>query len=477
MNEPVQLVWLRTDLRLHDNTALWDASRRGPVVVVYCLTPDTWKEHDDAPIKLDFWLRNLKMLAVRLKELNIPLRILQVPVWQDCARALTVLAGETGASGIWFNDEYGLHEQQRDASVSAAFKAAALECHRRVDQTLFRPGSLLTQAGTMFKVYSQFRRAAYRQLRASLPGCCPPPPTQRHLGLASDEVPDQMPDFAPCDEAMCNLWPAGEDAAAARLQGFCESSVGDYESARNLPGVDGTSRLSAYLTAGVLSPRQCLHAALAANQGEFDGGNAGIVSWINELLWREFYKHILVCYPRVSRGRAFQPHTESIAWRRDLAALQAWKEGRTGIPIIDAGMRQLKATGWMHNRLRMLTAMFLTKNLLIDWREGERWFMQNLIDGDLAANNGGWQWSASTGTDAAPYFRIFNPVTQSEKFDPDGDFIHKWVPELATVRGKQVHQPGQPDLFGGSGYPAAIVDLKESRQRALNAFKSLGDRA
>jgi deoxyribodipyrimidine photo-lyase len=476
MTEATQLVWLRADLRLHDNTALWNASRRGPVVVVYCLTPQTWREHDDAPIKLDFWLRNLRALAEQLARVNIPLRILEVPAWRDCPQALTALASETGSTGLWFNDEYGIHEQRRDAAVSAACEAAGLECHRFVDQTLFRPGSLLTQAGTMFKVYSQFRRAAYRELRASLPACCPPPVAQPRLALASDPVPDLVPGLVACDESQRCLWPAGEEPANRRLQAFCESSIADYDNDRDLPAVDGTSRLSAYLTAGVLSPRQCLHAALAVNQGEFDGGNPGIVSWINELLWREFYKHILVCYPQVSRGRAFQPHTESLRWRQDPAGLKAWQEGQTGIPIIDAGMRQLKATGWMHNRLRMLTAMFLTKNLLIDWREGERWFMQNLIDGDLAANNGGWQWSASTGTDAAPYFRIFNPVTQSEKFDPEGAYIRKWVPELSGVKGKQIHQPVSPDLFGGSGYPAPIVDLRQSRQRALDAFKSLGDR-
>jgi deoxyribodipyrimidine photo-lyase len=476
MGDARQLVWLRNDLRLHDNSALRMASEQGPVIAVYTVTPETWREHDDAPIKVDFWLRNLAWLSADLGELNIPLRLVHLKRWEECPGALVELANELDCSGIWLNDEYGIHEQRRDDAVAHAFDEAGKTCHRFVDQTLFRPGSLLTQAGTMFKVFSQFRRLAYRYLHDHVPACLPPPAAQAALDVESDDVPLQVPGFEPVGDSQRSFWPAGESAAHRALQLFCDERAADYLEHRDLPAVEGTSRLSPYLCAGVLSPRQCLHAALTVNQGEFDGGSPGVVTWINELLWREFYKHILVCYPKVSRGRAFQADTESIAWRHSPEDLQAWKDGRTGIPIIDAGMRQLKATGWMHNRLRMLTAMFLSKNLLIDWREGERWFMQNLIDGDLAQNNGGWQWSASTGTDAAPYFRIFNPVTQSEKFDPQGHFIRRWVPELSRLPDKQIHQPAQSGLFHSGDYPAAIVDLKESRLRALDAFKSLGAR-
>jgi deoxyribodipyrimidine photo-lyase len=224
----------------------------------------------------------------------------------------------------------------------------------------------------------------------------------------------------------------------------------------------------------VISPRQCLHAALQVNRGEFDSGNPGALCWINELLWREFYKHVLVGYPRVSRQRAFRPETEAVAWRQAPGELAAWQQGRTGIPLVDAGMRQLLATGWMHNRLRMVTAMFLTKNLLIDWREGERFFMQHLIDGDLAANNGGWQWSASTGTDAVPYFRLFNPLSQAQRFDAEGRFIRHWLPELDGLDDRALHNPAAlGGLFGAAAYPPPIVDLASSRERALQAFKNL----
>ncbi len=258
------------------------------------------------------------------------------------------------------------------------------------------------------------------------------------------------------------------------MHAFCAEAIDGYAEQRDFPALPGTSQLSAYLAAGVLSVRQCLHAALAANQGEFASGNAGVVTWINELLWRDFYSHILVGYSKVSRNRAFKPETEALPWRDAPEDLLAWQQGRTGFPIIDAAMRQLLATGWMHNRLRMVVAMFLTKNLLIDWREGERFFMQHLIDGDLAANNGGWQWSASTGTDAVPYFRIFNPISQSQRFDPQGDFIRYWLPELKHLSNKDIHQAKQlGGLFERNDYPQPIVDLSSSRKRALNAFKQL----
>jgi deoxyribodipyrimidine photo-lyase len=259
------------------------------------------------------------------------------------------------------------------------------------------------------------------------------------------------------------------------LQTFIEHRIRNYQTTRDFPGLDATSRLSVYLTSGILSVRQCLHAAIVANQGHMAEGDGGIATWISELIWRDFYHHILVGYPRVSRHQPFKLATNRIAWRDAPEDLHAWQTGQTGFPIIDAAMRQLNQTGWMHNRLRMVVAMFLTKNLLIDWRHGERWFMQHLIDGDLAANNGGWQWSASTGTDAVPYFRIFNPVSQSKRFDPDGEFIRQWVPELARVDDKHIHDPhsAKDKRYAALAYPQPIVDLPASRERALDAFGNL----
>lgn len=470
-----QLYWLRNDLRLYDNHALWHARQNGNVVAVCMLTPGTWHEHDDAALKVDFWLRNLQAMQDQLAERGIPLKILQRQRFSDAAKALLDLAEETGAAGIFFNEEYGIHEQARDNTVADAFVDASLGCQRYADQVLFQPGSLRTQEGTMYKVFSQFRKLAYKKLHSHLPECLGAPRKQTLTGIASDSVPESVSGFDRASTDQQKLWPAGERAASDRLHSFTQEVLPDYKKLRDSPAVDGTSRLSAYLAAGVLSPRQCLHAAIAANQGEFDSGSPGAVAWISELLWREFYKHILVCYPRVSRGRAFRPETEAVPWRNDPEALAAWKEGRTGIPIVDAAMRQMLATGWMHNRLRMISAMFLTKNLLIDWREGERWFMRHLIDGDLASNNGGWQWSASTGTDSAPYFRVFNPVTQSQRFDPNGGFIRTWIPELRHLDAKKIHLPPPGDLLETTSYPRPIVDLGETRRRAIDTFKSLGE--
>ncbi len=471
-----RLVWLRSDLRVRDNTALAAAAARGdgPLLAVWLLSPAQWRAHDDAACKVDFWLRNLAELSKSLAALNIPLLLRTAERWDDAAAVLLALCREHGVRSVHVNAEYGVNEQRRDRAVAATLQDAGIAWHSHTDQVLFAPGSLLTRSGGYFQVFSQFRKLCYARLGEALPALQPLPCIQPPSGIAGDPLPVAIDGLATPGDELRRLWPAGEAAAHRQLEDFVDGHLAWYAAERDFPARPGTSALSPWLAAGVLSPRQCLHAALAVNAGEFADGNPGGVTWISELLWREFYKLILVGYPRVSMGRAFRVETEALAWRDAPADLEAWQQGRTGIPIVDAAMRQLLATGWMHNRLRMIVAMFLTKNLLIDWRHGERWFMQQLIDGDLAANNGGWQWSASTGTDAAPYFRIFNPLTQSEKFDPDGAFIRQWVPELAGLNRRDIHDPAAlGGLFGAPDYPRPIVDLARSRERALAAFKAL----
>ena len=474
----MQLIWLRSDLRLHDNTALAAAAARGPTVAVYLVSPQQWLEHDDAACKVDFWLRNLRELSSRLGELNIPLLLRTANHWDQAPAVLLELCVQLNIQAVHVNEEYGIHESQRDAAVAVALKTKGIAFHSYLDQLLFKPGTVLTKTETYFQVFSQFRKVCYERLHRSMPALVKTPGKQAKLNIDSDPVPASVAGFATPSESLRALWPAGEQEARRRLDTFADAQIDYYQSERDFPAKPGTSQLSSYLAAGVISPRQCLHAALQSNQGEFDSGKVGAVTWINELLWREFYKHILVGYPRVSRHRAFRPETEALAWRDAPDDLAAWQEARTGLPIIDAAMRQLLETGWMHNRLRMIVAMFLTKNLLIDWREGERFFMRHLIDGDLAANNGGWQWSSSTGTDSAPYFRIFNPLSQSEKFDSEGLFIKHWLPELAGLNKKEVHNPASAGgLFGVADYPAPIVNLGASRERALAAFKNLPSRS
>ena len=470
----MQLFWLRSDLRVHDNTALAAAMERGPTLAAYLISPAQWQSHDDAACKVDFWLRNLAELKKALGALNVPLLIREADTWDQAPRVLAKLCTEHGVEVVHANEEYGINESRRDQAVKRALEDAGVVFYDYLDQLLFAPGSILTRTGNYFQVYSQFRKVCYQRLHAAMPHPVVTPKAQPPLSIASDAVPEQVAGFATPSESLRQLWPAEEIEARRRLEAFADEQISYYLAERDFPAKPGTSQLSAYLAAGVISPRQCLHAALMSNHGEFETGDIGTVTWINELLWREFYKHTLVGYPRVSRRRAFRPETEALQWRDAPEELAAWQQGRTGLPIIDAVMRQMLETGWIHNRLRMVVAMYLTKNLLISWQEGERFFMRHLIDGDLAANNGGWQWSSSTGTDSAPYFRIFNPIAQSEKFDPEGVFIKRWLPELAGLNKKQIHNPGAAGgLFGVASYPAPIVDLSASRGRALAAFKAL----
>jgi deoxyribodipyrimidine photo-lyase len=473
----MQLFWLRSDLRIHDNSALAAAMERGPTVAVYLISAQQWLSHDDAPCKVDFWLRNLVELETALNSLNVPLLIRHADTWAQAPQALLELCREHNVQTVHANEEYGINETRRDEAVAQTLSGADIHWRSYLDQLFFKPGSVLTKAGNYFQVFSQFRKVCYARMHQAMPALVRLPQPQAPLGVKSDGVPGEVQGFATPSATLRALWPAGEAEARRRIEAFSDEQIDYYRTERDLPAKPGTSQLSAYLAAGVISPRQCLHAALSSNQGEFETGSVGAVTWINELLWREFYKHILVGYPRVSRHRAFRPETEALKWRDAPEELAAWQQARTGLPIIDAAMRQMLETGWMHNRLRMVVAMFLTKNLLIDWREGERFFMRHLIDGDLAANNGGWQWSSSTGTDASPYFRIFNPLAQSEKFDPEGLFLKRWLPELANLNKKAVHNPAAAGgLFGAADYPPPIVDLSSSRARALAAFRALPHR-
>ena len=307
---PRQLLWLRNDLRIQDNTALAAALQAGPPVAVFLLSPEQWLAHDDAACKVDFWLRNLIELQKKLATLNVPLLIRYAAEWQQAPKVIAELCQQLNISAVQVNTEYGIHESQRDLAVGALLVDQGILFHNHFDQLLFKPGSVLTQTGTYFKVFSQFKKICYQRLYDYLPETIATPKAQAALDIASDAIPNAVAGFAATDPSVQALWPAGEQAAQHRLQTFAEQAIDDYLDERDIPALPGTSQLSAYLAAGVISVRQCLHAALAANQGEFDSGKPGVVTWINELLWREFYKHILVGYPKVSRRRAFKPETE-----------------------------------------------------------------------------------------------------------------------------------------------------------------------
>jgi deoxyribodipyrimidine photo-lyase len=458
---------------MDDNPALARAVRsstNGTLAVFFCC-PQQWRAHDWGPPKVDFVLRSLRSLSADLEKAGIALLVETVPTFDAAPGALLDIAQRHECDRLLFNLEYEVNERHRDRRVRELFATHSIDVETFEDQTVVPPGSLLTGKGTFYTVFSPFRRAWIGHLdRAGLPEPSPASSSGAELICPPGVVPDRIEGFETFSAA--DQWPAGETAAAKALDEFIEERIENYDRTRDLPALNGTSTLSPHLAAGTLSIRRCLTAAVAANRGRLDGGGKGIDVWISELVWREFYRHVLVGYPRVSKHRPFKESTASIGWRSDDDELEAWKEGRTGVPFVDAGMRQLLATGWMHNRVRMVTAMFLTKDLLIDWRLGEAHFMSHLVDADLANNNGGWQWSASTGTDAAPYFRIFNPWTQGKKFDPGGEYIQRWIPELRDVSAQSLHQPGglSDEQRSSLGYPQPIVDHKSARIRALEAF-------
>jgi len=394
---------------------------------------------------------------------------------------LKALVTETNADAIFAQEDFSPYARRRDAQI-----VEHLPLRLTGGTTVHHPAQVLKNDGTPYTVYTPFSRI-WKDLPAPTAGALLPAPHRIATpdGLAGEPIPTQpeLPGAVP--------FAPGEAEAQRRLKAFAgqfssnanESTKDDlpvhnYAGTRNRLDLAGTSQLSPYLRFGMLSARQAVVEALAAIEvAPTKQAAKGATTWLNELIWREFYIAILYHFPKV-RGQNFQPKYNRIPWDNNEAAFAAWCQGHTGYPVVDAAMRQLAQSGWMHNRARMIVASFLVKDLLIDWRWGERWFMQHLVDGDPAANNGGWQWTAGTGTDAAPYFRVFNPILQSQKFDPTGRYIRRWVPELAHVPAKHIHTPWkmsapeqqQAGCQIGQDYPAPIIDHKWARERALAAY-------
>lgn len=467
MNE---LVWFRTDLRLTDQPALAAARATGPALGLFVIAPEQWQSHPEAPTKLELWRRLLKDLQPRLAKRGVALKLLRVKNWEEVPQALLAFCQQHGITRVHCNREQGVYERRRDRAAFRLLAEHDIDLVGHDGQTMLTPGSLKTGSGATYRVFSPFARACRAQIgRSALQLCASPALAALPDGVTPDDIDAIWPEALP---SLSQYWPADLEVIEQRLAQFVSERASHYDTARDFPAEAGTSQLSPYLAAGAISVKHCFHLALQHNQGELESGNSGLRSWMNELIWREFYWHLLHGFPKLSMHRPLRDETNAVPWRVANGDVAAWCEGRTGVPIVDAAMRQLASTGWMHNRLRMIVAMFLTKNLLVDWRVGERFFMEHLIDGELAANNGGWQWSASTGADAAPYFRVFNPISQSEKFDPEGKFIRQWLPELASLDRKSIHNPSDAQRQALK-YPAMLVDLKSSRQRAIDAFKGI----
>ena len=490
----MNLVWLRSDLRTYDNPALWAAMENGPTVAVYWLTQGQWDEHGIAPAKRSLILRHLLALQASFDALNVPLLIVasDTPAqdrFRDLPERITQWCVQHKIKTVYCNDEYELNERTCAQAVQNALASHGIAMETYVDQCMIAPSQVLTKSGDMYKVYTAFKRAFVAEYPHTGRGLLPQPSAQSKtqtsdLGFLKSDVQaaqaalDRLQDAKSDDtqlvstDTFADLWPVGEDYVLDRLDAYVESKVDDYAESRDYPAREATSVLSPYLAIGALSTTQCVQAALSRHGRSLSEGKDGVSVWINELIWREFYRHLLFAYPELCKHKPFKADTDGLAWRKDQALFEAWKTGNTGYPIVDAAMRQLNQTGWMHNRLRMVVAMFFTKHLFLDWRLGEAYFMSKLVDGDFASNNGGWQWSASTGVDAAPYFRIFNPTRQSERFDADGQFIKRYVPELKSLNSKDVHSPSAAQAKALK-YPTPVVDHARSVAATKDAFKQL----
>lgn len=463
------ILWFRQDLRLADNPALTAAAATGRSVIPLYVLDDSgdWRLGGASR----WWLHHsLQALSGDLGRLKLTMVLRQ----GDCETELRRLVSETGASAVFWNRVYEPNAVARDTRLKSTL---GIETKSFNASLLREPWELKTGGGGSFKVFTPF----FRALAATLGDQSPAPAPKEVRPFASPVASDDLDAWAltPSNpnwaRQFSQYWQPGEAGARAKLEQFLDGALTGYAAARDVPGRISTSRLSPHLHFGEIGPRQVWRPAALAAASDTDK-----LKFQAELAWREFSHHLLFHSPDLPHAN-LRREFDAFPWIDDDAAFRAWTRGRTGVPIVDAGMRELWTTGWMHNRVRMIAASFLVKNLMIDWRRGARWFWDTLVDADLANNSASWQWVAGSGADAAPYFRIFNPVLQGRKFDPDGAYVRKWAPELSRLDNDIVHAPWEANasklaaanVQPGVTYPLPIVDLSASRARALSAFASL----
>ena len=469
------VVWFREDLRVADNPALFKACEtRKPIIAVFILDEET-------PGLRAFGAAQKWMLHHGLADLSKSLETLGGALVLAKGGSEAILNGlidETGATEIFWNRRYGPGEIALDTRLKSAFGERGISAHSYLGALLHEPHRVRTANGDPFRVYSPFWRALEKLGDPRTPLPVPDkvhshPSTKAGLSLGDLDLLPTRPDWA---QGLRESWPHGETGAQAMLTNFLDSGLSGYANGRDMPGQQNVSRLSPYLRFGMISPYQIWHAAMAADASAKDREK-----FLKEVGWREFAYHLLFNYPDIG-WRNFSQRFDDFPWtEEDGPALDAWRRGQTGYPIVDAGMRELWHTGYMHNRVRMVAASLLVKHLLIHWKTGEEWFWDTLVDGDPANNPASWQWVAGSGADAAPYFRVFNPVLQGRKFDPDGSYTRKWVPELANLPDKYLHSPWEAPKATllesgvrlGKSYPLPIIDHDKGRMRALDAFETL----
>jgi len=447
------VLWLRRDLRRRDLPALGaavDAAADGAVHALFVIDPVLWDRC--GPVRRG-WLAASVRAAAESYDGRLTLRV------GDPVTTVAAFATDVGAGSVHVSAETTPYGADRDARARRHLEDREVAWVATGSPYAVGPGRVRTQQGGPYRVFTPFSRA-WREHGWADPAAAP-----RGVRLGDDTSDDQAATRLDRALAACpvDLPTAGEDAALRRWRAFRDERLGDYAEGRDRPDLRGTSQLSPYLKVGAIHPRAIL-AELAGDR------SPAARAFTDELAWREFYADVLHGDPD-SAWRDLRPELRSMSYDDQPELLRAWQEGRTGFPIVDAGMRQLAETGWMHNRVRMITASFLCKDLHLWWPEGARHFLDHLVDGDVASNNHGWQWVAGTGTDASPYFRVFNPVTQGKKFDPDGDYVRRWVPELAHVGGRRVHEPWTVEDGHEHGYPARVVDHGEERAEALRRYE------
>ena len=460
------VVWLRQDLRLADNPALRAAAERGgPVVPLYI-----WSPEDEGEWRLGgasrYWLhQSLRALAAQLEQRGSRLILAE----GSALEVLRATVQATGASAVYWNRRYEPAVVARDARIKQALKDEGTEPHSFNGSLLWEPWTVETQQGAPYKVFTPFWKRCQEE-PVDPPSAAPdrlPAPAKWPNSVPLDEL--QLEPKIPWAQGIAEAWTPGEQAAAERLEQFTQTIAPGYEETRNRPDLDGVSRMSPHLHFGEISPRTIWHRLRRAypDPETSDGRNAS--SYLREIAWREFAHHLLYHFPETTE-QPLRREFEAFPWEPNERQLSRWQRGQTGYPIVDAGMRELWATGWMHNRVRMIVASFLVKDLMIAWQEGARWFWDTLVDADLANNTLGWQWTAGCGADAAPYFRVFNPISQGAKFDPHGDYVRRWIPELAGIDLKHLHSPWEA-ADPPARYPAPIVDHAQARKAALAAYE------
>lgn len=466
------IVWFRHDLRLADNPALTHALASGrPVLPVFVLDDEGRTRRIGAASR--WWLdKSLRALNAALEDRGSRLILRS----GDSLTQIRRLADETGADLVFMNRMFEPDAFARDAEVAHALKADEIECRGFNGSLLCRPGSVLNGSGQPYKVFTPFLKALLGKVEA-LPECPVPAQIVTPATPGSEAIDDWRLHPSRPDWSGQFRWTPGEVGAGRALTQFLAQGLKTYSTGRNLPAVEGVSRLSPHLAWGEIHPLRVLQRARqAAAEGRVPPSEAD--KFIAELGWRDFSAQLVHHFPHMT-DRAFRPEYDAMPWREDPKGLRAWQRGLTGFPIVDAGMRQLWATGWMHNRVRMVVASFLVKDLLVDWRAGEAWFWDTLVDADLGNNVQNWQWTAGSGADAAPYFRVFNPVSQGQKFDAKGQYVRRWIPEIAALPDKWIHAPWtapHEDLVRarlrlGTDYPHPIVDHAMARDRALDSLK------